>query len=981
MPGSTHESTSTDTQYRGLFSSNPQPMWVFDAETLAFLDVNDAALALYGYTREEFLGMTVLDVRPPADIPAVRAKLASAGDGAISGYWRHVTKDGASLLCHVIANVIEFEGRPARLSLVTDVTDRLRAEEALRDSEQRLAEAQQLARVGSWHWDVADNRVTWSAELFRIHGLTPQEFRPTYEGFLSRVHADDRGRVAAEVSKALDQPGPFGYDYRILGAADEVRHIHTVGRVEVDDDGRPVRLVGTCQDVTDTRHAEDELRASEERYRSLVELSPDAIGVASPDGRILYLNPAAGQLLGTDHPERMVGRYISELIHPDSVEVNRERMARLNRGDAPQLTEERLIRADGSSVTVEVTSCKITWHGEPAYQTVARDVSVRKEADVFVNGYTRVLELVTQGAVLTETLSVITRLVEELSDGTRCSIVLIEDGYLRHGAAPSLPDEYNAAVDGLPVGEGVGSCGTAAARGEPVIVSDIATDDLWRDHRDIALPFGLRSCWSMPITDSTSGDVLASFAVYSDRPRSPTTDELRLLEQVTHLAEIAIARKRVEEALAHQALHDDLTGLPNRALLLDRLGQALARARRQQSTVAVLFLDLDHFKVLNDSRGHAAGDELLQAVAGRLRDVIRPSDTVSRFGGDEFVIITEGVSGGDDATLMGERITKAVEAPFLLSAGEVFVSVSVGIALAGDDATPETLLRDADVAMYRAKERGRARTEVFDEMLRVRSRARFETETDLRRAIERGELTVEYQPVVAVQDGTVVGAEALVRWQHPERGLVLPGEFIPLAEEVGLVMPIGAWVLEESCRQARAWVDSVPPGTPFTVAVNLSARQLLLPELVDLVVNALDRAELHPLYLRLEITETVLMEDVDFAIERLLGLRDLGVRLAVDDFGTGYSSLSYLRQLPVDLLKIDRSFVEGLGVDPHNSSIVAAVVALAEALGLFALAEGVETRLQVAELKSLGCQFAQGYHYAPPLPAAEFGALVGRKLP
>jgi diguanylate cyclase (GGDEF)-like protein/PAS domain S-box-containing protein len=760
-----------------------------------------------------------------------------------------------------------------------------------------------------------------------------------------------------------------------------VRWIHTLGRVEVNAEGQPARLVGTCQDITDTRLAEAELRASEERYRSLVELSPDAIGVASPEGRILYLNPAAAQLLGTDHPEFLVGRTVSEVLHPESFDINRERMARLGRGEPPLLAEEKLIRLDGSAVTVEVTSCNITWQGQPAIQTVARDVSVRKEADLFVEGYTRVLELVTQGAVLTETLSVITRLVEELSDGTRCSIVLVEDGHLRHGAAPSLPDEYNAAVDGLAVGEGVGSCGTAAHRGEPVIVADIATDPLWDEHRDIALSFGLRSCWSLPITDSTIGDVLASFAVYSDRPRSPTAAELRLLEQVTHLAEIAIARKRVEEALAHQALHDDLTGLPNRALLLDRLGQALARSRRQQSLVAVLFLDLDNFKVLNDSRGHAAGDDLLRAVSGRLREVIRPSDTVSRFGGDEFVIVTEGVSGSDEAKLMGERVTKAVEAPFLLSTGEVFISVSVGIALAGEQATPETLLRDADVAMYRAKERGRARTEVFDEKLRVRSRVRFETESDLRRAVDRGELRVEYQPVVAVPDGTVVGAEALVRWQHPERGLILPGEFIPLAEEVGLVMPIGAWVLEESCRQAKAWVDSVPAGTPFTVAVNLSARQLLLPELVDLVVNALERAKLHPLYLRLEITETVLMEDVDFAIERLVGLRDLGVRLAVDDFGTGYSSLTYLRQLPVDLLKIDRSFVEGLGVDPHNSSIVAAVVALAEALGLFALAEGVETRLQVAELKSLGCQFAQGYHYAPALSAAAFGALVGKKLP
>ncbi|MDQ1374837.1 MAG: hypothetical protein QOJ09_2175, partial [Actinomycetota bacterium] len=830
----------------------------------------------------------------------------------------------------------------------------------------RPDEARLLEHAGSWSWDLTDDLITWSPALERSYRLDPAIVDPTSSGFLKHVHADDRQRVIDALETAVNHAAPFTLEYRVANVDGTANVIHTIGHVETDPDGKPVKMAGSWQDVTEQRMAENELRASEERYRSLVELSPDAIGVAG-DGRLLYVNAAACQMLGATDPEQIVGHDIREFIHLDSLERSRERAQIIERGERAELTEQTVLTVDGTPRVVEAASCPITWQGQPAVQTVFRDVSARKQSEAFLDGYTRVLELITQGALLPETLAVITRLIEDMSPGTQCSILVVEDGRLEIGAGPSLPDAFLEALAGIPVEEGAGCCGTAAFRKESVIVHDTATDPVMAGFRSLAEQFGVRSCWSIPIVDAAADEVIATFAVYSSKARTPGEGELRLLDRATHLAAIAIGRKRSEEELAHQALHDLLTGLPNRALLLDRLEQALARARRHEGLVAVLFLDLDHFKVLNDSRGHAAGDELLQAVAGRLRDVIRPSDTVGRFGGDEFVVVCEGMNDEAEARLMGERIAKAVATPFPLSAGEVFIGVSVGISLATGNDEADTALRDADAAMYRAKERGRGRVEVFDERLRVRSRLRYETESALRRALDRGELTVAYQPVVAVADGHMGGAEALVRWQHPDFGEILPDQFIPLAEEAGLITSIGAWVLEEACAQTARWVREHPEAAHFSISVNLSARQLLLPDLVDNVVDVLRRARLDASHLTIEITESVLMEDVDFSIERLHGLKELGVRLAVDDFGTGYSSLSYLKQLPLDTLKVDRSFVDGLGTDPHDSSIVAAVVALADALGLVALAEGVETRLHVAELRSLGCQLAQGFHYGRPM--------------
>jgi Amt family ammonium transporter len=444
----------------------------------------------------------------------------------------------------------------------------------------------------------------------------------------------------------------------------------------------------------------------------------------------------------------------------------------------------------------------------------------------------------------------------------------------------------------------------------------------------------------------------------------------------------AIHRRATEDEIRHQALHDPLTGLPNRVLFADRLGHALARLRRSEGAVGVLFLDLDHFKLVNDSLGHQAGDDLLVAVAPRLRQIVRPADTVARFGGDEFGILLEDIESERDAAEVAERVAAAFARPFLVEGSEHFVTASVGIAIASAaTGAPEELIRDADAAMYRAKERGRARYELFDEIMRARAVGRLRVENELRRALERDELCLHYQPVVSVRDGAVTGFEALLRWNHPERGLVGPLEFIWVAEEGGLIDQIGRWVLTEACRQAAAWQAMRPDGPPIGLSVNLSARQVAQRDLPEFVAGVLDETGLEPACLSLEITESVLLEESDAPAAVLRSLRATGARLVLDDFGTGYSSLGYLKRLQLDALKVDRSFVDGLGSGQEETAIVEAIVGMAKALGLGVVAEGVETEEQLAELRRLGCDGAQGYWFARPMPPGETPALIAGAPP
>ena len=498
----------------------------------------------------------------------------------------------------------------------------------------------------------------------------------------------------------------------------------------------------------------------------------------------------------------------------------------------------------------------------------------------------------------------------------------------------------------------------------------VATAPSTQRHELVEL--GLASCLVAPLIsqDRCIGAVRIGFG----QKVRMTPRERQVFTTFANHVSAAVHNARLFDEMRSMALHDPLTQLPNRALLLDRLEQALARTHRSKRRVAVLFLDLDRFKVINDSLGHEVGDLLLVAAAERLTGALRPGDTATRFGGDEFVVLCEDVADEFQAVEIAERVAASLAAPFTLGSQEVFITVSVGVALANSPHDqPIALIRDADAAMYRAKDRGRARCELFDTEMRAVAVSRLEMENDLHRAIERGELEVHYQPFVRMADQRVLGAEALVRWHHPRRGFMNPAEFIPLAEETGVIVQMGSWILHESCRQLAAWRAEHGGNLPedFYVSVNLAPRQLADASIVDDVATALRDSDLPPSALCLEITESALLDNVEGAADRLAALRAIGVRIALDDFGTGYSALSYLHQFPVDIMKIDRSFVNRLGPDPRDRAIVAGMIELAHALDLLVVAEGVETTNQLAELSRLGCDMAQGYYYGRPQPARD----------
>jgi diguanylate cyclase (GGDEF)-like protein/PAS domain S-box-containing protein len=443
-------------------------------------------------------------------------------------------------------------------------------------------------------------------------------------------------------------------------------------------------------------------------------------------------------------------------------------------------------------------------------------------------------------------------------------------------------------------------------------------------------------------------------------------------------------RAALQAQLAHQAFHDPLTSLANRALFRDRVEHALERRGRSATQVAALFLDLDDFKRVNDSLGHAAGDRLLAEIAGRLRNATRGCDTVARLGGDEFAVLLEQVRSESETTIVADRIANALRAPVELDGSEMIVGASIGIALARPGEGADELLRNADVAMYRAKSRGRGGHEIFAPEMHAAIMSRLELEADLRRALadpSHSEFTLEYQPIVELESGRVTGVEALVRWLHPRRGRVAPGTFIPIAEASGLIIPLGAWVLRRACAQGAAWqaarAEALGDDAPLLgLTVNLSGRQLQHPGIADEIRAALEATGLAPASLVLEITETVIMSDSEASLATLGALKALGLRLAIDDFGTGYSSLSYLQKFPIDVLKIDKSFVDGTGRGGSDAALARTIVALGEMLGLGCVAEGIEHESQREHLRSIGCAFGQGYLFARPMPPEEIEAIV-----
>ena len=789
---------------RDLFKITALPVWIHDPATGRFLAVNDATTKAYQWSRDELLETTMETLVPSA---ADRETLDRITPSTFVDGGTHRRKDGSALRVEVSVQETDYDGRRARLVVAVDVTNRKRAEDLLIKSERQLADAQEIAHVGSFEWEIETDTVRWSDELYRIYGLKPREFEATYAAFLERIHPDDRNAVDETVRRSVEQGQTFQMEERIVRPDGAIRVLESRGHfIQAQR-----RLIGVCRDVTELREKEDELRELSERLARTEQFSLVMVTLVTMDGYFSRVPPTLCKLLGYTE-EELLAMHVEELIHPDDIEDDR-------------VHRQRIVRREVKSLDIE-------------------------------------LRLITKGG------SVVWAYLN-------CSGVYDSNGEQTH------------------------------------------------------------------------------FIVY--------------LRDITE-------RHRAEERIRYQALHDDLTDLPNRVLFNDRLEQAIAHAQRHDARLAVITVDLDDFKFVNDNFGHSFGDIVIREVAARMKVTLRTTDTIARIGGDEFVIIVQDLRNEQQAYAIAGKVREIFGDRFDAGTSSVRLTCCIGISIFPRDGHDgEILLRSSETALNRAKEIGHDNIQLFDESMSARFRDRLMREQELRQAIEASQLLSYYQPILRSSDLKIVAVEALCRWNHPQRGIVGPDEFIPLAEETRLIVPIGEFVLRTACRDVQLWNGR---GRDLRLSVNLSVRQFQEITLLHTIDSILTETCFDPSRLEFEVTESVAMQNAEFTMGLLRDLGQRNISIAIDDFGVGQSSLIYLRQFPINTIKIDKVFINDILTDETDAAIVRAIIGLAHTLGLCATAEGVESEEQMHMLQEFGCDMLQGYYFSRPVPPGELEKLL-----
>lgn len=911
--------------YRTLARTIPKTAVLLFDHDLRYSLADGEQLANHNWSPAMFEGNTLFDIAPANWVEEWSGYYRRALDG------EHVSfehRSGNDIYQINVRPVLDENGEIfAGMVIWQDVSDAHRATTALLESEARYRQLFENANDIIYVHDLNGNYLSINEAGSRIFGYSREE---ALELNMSQVAAPEHlTRMKRKLAKKL-----AGDTSQTVYEVDCIRKDGGRVTLEVNSsiiikDGQPIAVQGVARDITERKIAEESIKKSENKYRDLFENANDLIYTHDLDGNITSLNRAGEIITGYSRSEANKVN-IADVVAPEFLDLARSMTAKKVEGDAPTSYEVEIMTKDGQRVVLDLSTRLIVSNGIPiGVQGLGRDITEKRKAET----------------ALRDTLSLFETTFESTADGivvmsldkqiVTCNKKFIEMWQVD----PSIIERKDG----------------------PALVRHVA-DNLENSNEFLAR---LSATYDTPEAAISEILKLKDGRIF-ERYSQPQYLEGKPIGRVASFRDIT-ERSRAEERLRHYALHDTLTDLPNRVQFMQALEEAVKRsAGNLHAKFAVLFLDLDRFKVINDSLGHAIGDKLIVAVAEKLSSCVRPGDVVARLGGDEFTILLNRSGDTSEVVTVAERLQAKISEPFKIDNYEVFTTASIGIVVAGGvERSAEDFLRDADAAMYRAKEAGKARCEVFDREMHVRNMNLLQVETDLRHAVERQEFEVLYQPIVDLRTGSVSEFEALIRWRHPRHGLIGPNQFVHVAEETGLIIPIGQWILEESCRQIAKW--QVKFGDEFSISVNLSAKQLMHPMLTSQVENALSHHGLKPQQLKLEVTESTVMEHSDGALKILSELDTLGVPLSTDDFGTGYSSLSYLQKFPFERLKIDRSFIAKMDDDEKSSLIVKTILMLGENLNLQVVAEGIESAAQLRKLRELGCRLGQGYLFARPL--------------
>lgn len=828
-------------------------------------------------------------------------------------------------------------GRDQFVLIARDITARRQNERALRAADERYRNFVENAGDIIYSHTSDGTLITVNRAATELTGYTCEEM--IGQSILHFLAPESLAAARVALAKILaDDDDLVPHPFEVV-CKDGRRLSVEINAHLINEDNHPVIVEGIARDLSTRKLLERQ--QADLRFRTLVQQASDVILILDRAGLVVYASPAITRIWGYA-PEQLLGISVSTLVHPD---------------DHLAMTYffEQVLAAPNMIATLQIQ----LHHATGTWRHI-EGLATNLLADPDVQGIVINCRDVTERTNAEEALRASEALVRTVVSNV--PIVLFA---LDQSGTFTFAEGQGLAVLEAEYGTFVGRSIFEVYRALPQLVAD-----------------GRRALAGEAFTSTVDMGGLTFESSYT-----PSYDLTGALTGVIGVSINITDRRAVERQLSYQAYHDALTGLPNRALFMERLSQVLARGAHAGETSAVLFLDLDRFKVVNDSLGHEAGDRLLIEVGRRLQRCLRPQDTLARLGGDEFTILLDRLENANQAIKIATRITAVLQHSFRLVQDtrehEIYISTSIGIAQlsVGSDTRymqPDDILRDADIALYQAKADGKARHTIFDRSMNTAAAERLTLETELRRALEIGEFVIHYQPTIDLLTGRVQGVEALIRWQHATRGLIAPAQFIPVAEETGLIISLGRWGLQTACHQLRDWQRYHPATAPRTVSVNLSAREFLDPDLVSYIEQTLRGADLAPDCLCIEITESVLMTDAPIMNTTLTGLKGLGISLSIDDFGTGYSSLGYLKHLPVDMLKIDRSFVIGLGSNPEDTAIVRAIITLAHTLGLVVTAEGIETAEQLRQLEALACELGQGYFFSQPQPAEALGELIAQ---